>query len=112
MSLLIRWLLNGLALLLTAALLEGIKISGPGAALMAALVLGIINAVIRPLFLLLTLPLNIISLGLFTFVVNGLMLMIAAGLVRGFVVSGIFSAIVGSIVLSLISSLLTALVKD
>lgn len=112
MSLLIRWLLNGLALLLTATFLEGISISGPGAAFMAALVLGIVNAVIRPLFLLLTLPLNIITLGLFTFVVNGLMLMIAAGLVRGFAVSGVFSAIVGSIVLSLISSLLTALVKD
>lgn len=112
MSLLIRWLLNAVALGVTAYLLEGIHVTGFGAALMASLVLGVVNAVIRPLFLLFTLPLNVLTLGLFTFVVNGIMLMLAAAVVSGFDVKNIWAAIVGSIILSLVSALLTALVKD
>lgn len=112
MSLLVRWLFNAIALFATAYLLDGIYVSGPAAALMASLVLGIANAVIRPLFLLLTLPINLLTLGLFTFVVNGIMLKLAAALVGGFYVQGFFTAIIGSIVLSIISYLLSALVKD
>ncbi len=112
MKLLIRWLFNGIALVFTAYLLEGIEISGFGAALVAALVLGIVNAIIRPVFLLLTLPLNLLTLGLFTFVVNGIMLMLAAAVVSGFEIDGFFSALLGSVILSLTSSLLTSLVKD
>lgn len=111
MSLLVRWFLNSVALIFTAYLLEGIYLNGFGAALMASLVLGIINALIRPLFLLFTLPLNLLTLGLFTFVVNGIMLMLTASLVAGFEVRGFLTAILGSIILSLASSLLTALVK-
>lgn len=112
MSLLLRWLLNAVALIATAYLLDGIYVSGPVAALVASLVLGIANAIIRPLFLLLTLPINLLTLGLFTFVINGIMLKLAAALVGGFYVQGLFTAVLGSIVLSIISYLLSALVKD
>ncbi|MCR4441635.1 MAG: phage holin family protein [Peptococcaceae bacterium] len=112
MNLLIRWLLNTVALGITAYLLEGIKVSGFGAALAAALVLGIVNAVIRPLFIILTLPLNFLTLGLFTFVINGIMLKLAAALVPGFEVRGFLTAVFGSILLSIASFILTSLVKD
>lgn len=112
MNLIVRWLLNAAALGITAYLLEGIAISGFGTALIASLVLGIVNAVIRPVFLLFTLPLNFLTLGLFTFVINGLMLMLAAAVVPGFEIRGFFSAVVGSVMLSLTSFLLTSLVKE
>ena len=112
MALLLRWIFNGVALVFTAYLLDGIQVSGFGAALVASLVLGIVNAIIRPLFLLLTLPLNILTLGLFTFVVNAVMLMLVASVVSGFSVNSFFSALIGSVILSLTSSLLTSLVKD
>lgn len=110
MSLLIRWLINAVALIFVAYILDGIDISGVGAALVASLVLGIVNAIIRPVFLLFTLPLNFLTLGLFTFVINGMMLKMAAAVVAGFEVRGFLPAVLGSIVLSLVSSLLSALV--
>lgn len=112
MNLLIRWLLNAVAIGITAYLLEGIHVSGYFAALVAAVVLGIVNAIIKPIFILLTLPINILTLGLFTFIINGLMLIFAAALVPGFEVRGILSAVAGSIIISLISFLLSSLVKD
>ncbi len=112
MRMLIRWVLNGLALILTAYLLEGIQLSGFGAALVASLVLGIVNAIIRPVLLFFTLPLNLLTLGLLTFIINGIMLKLTASLVSGFEVRGFFTAVLGSILISLASSLLTALVSD
>ncbi len=112
MRLLVRWVLNGLALILTAYLLEGIQLSGFGAALVASLVLGIVNAIIRPVLLFFTLPLNLLTLGLLTFIINGIMLKLTASLVSGFEVKGFFTAVFGSILISLASSLLTALVSD
>lgn len=111
MSLLMRWLVNAAALIFVAYLLDGINISGIGAALLASLVLGIVNAVIRPVFLLLTLPLNFLTLGLFTFVINGIMLKLAASVVAGFEVRGFLTAVLGSIILSLVSSVLSSLVR-
>ncbi len=108
----IRWLLNALALLFTAWLMPGMEIKGFGAALIAALVLGVVNAVIRPLVLFFTLPLNILTLGLFTLVVNALMLLIVKSVVNGFVVSGFWAAFFGSIVLAIVSGLLSAIVLD
>lgn len=108
----IRWLLNALALLLTAWLVPGIGVRGVGAALVAALVLGIINAIIRPVILFFTLPLNVMTLGLFTLVVNALMLLIARSVVDGFIVSGFWAAFFGSIVLTIISGLLSSIVLD
>ena len=112
MHLLIRWLINAAALVFTAYLLEGIDVGGFGAALLASLVLGIVNAIIRPVFLLFTLPLNLLTLGLFTFVINGIMLKLTAAVVGGFEVRGILPAIVGSIILSLVSFLLSSLVRE
>lgn len=110
-GLVIRWLVNALALLLTSYIVKGITVQGLGSALIAAAVLGIVNAVIRPLFLLFTLPLNILTLGLLTFIINGVMLLLVSGMVPGFEVRGLWSAVLGSIVLSLISAALSSLVR-
>lgn len=107
-----RWLINAGTLLGLAYLLHGIVVGGVVPALVAAAVLGIVNAFIRPLLLVLTLPLNIITLGLFTFVINGLMLWLVSALVPGFSVNGLLTAIIGSLLLSIISGILTKLVKD
>lgn len=112
LSLLVRWLLNSVALIITAYLLDGIYVSGLGAALVASLVLGIVNAVIRPIFWLLTLPVNIFTLGLFTFILNGIMLKLAASVVGGFSINGIIPAVIGSILLSITSYLFTILIGD
>lgn len=111
-GLLIRWLILTLSILAAAYLLPGIAVSGFFSAFLAAAALGILNAFFRPLLLLLTLPLNILTLGLFTFVVNALMLMMASGIIGGFYVQGFWSAVFGSLVVSLVSWLLTSLVSD
>ncbi len=108
----IRWVLNAVALLITAWILPGISVNSFGAALVAALVLGIVNAIVRPVVVLFTLPLNILTLGLFTLVINALMLMIVNSVVKGFVISGFWSAFFGSIILTVISGLLSAAVLD
>lgn len=108
----LRWFLNALALLFTAWLIPGLEVNGILAALVAALVLGIVNAVIRPLVLFFTLPLNILTLGLFTLVINAMMLLIVNAVVEGFKVSGFVAAFFGSIILTLVSGLLSAIVLD
>ena len=111
-GLVIRWLLNAASLLITAWLIPGMEIRGIGAALIAALILGIVNAIIRPLVLFFTLPLNILTLGLFTLVINAVMLLIVKSVVNGFVITGFWPAFFGSIVLTIISGILSALVLD
>jgi putative membrane protein len=106
-----RWVVNALALFVTAHLVRGIHIDGLWAGAVAALVLGVVNAVIRPVLLFLALPLNILTLGLFTFVVNALMLLLVAAVVRGFHVDGFRTALVGSVALSVISAALSHLVR-
>ncbi len=108
----IRWLTLTLAILLAAYLLDGIRISGFGAALAAAAMLGILNAFFRPIALILTLPINILTLGLFTFVINAVMLKMASGVVGGFEVAGFWSAVFGSLVISLVSWLLSTFIGD
>ncbi len=108
--LLIVWLINALALLAVSYLIPSVQVAGFGAALVAALVLGLVNAVIRPLLILLTLPVTILTLGLFIFVINGLLFLAVANLLEGFEVAGLWPAIVGAIVYSVISWLLSALV--
>ena len=82
MSFLLQWLVSGLAIIITAYLLPGVKLTGFFAALVTALILGLINAFIRPVLILLTLPLNILTLGLFTLVINALLIMLAAAIVQ------------------------------
>lgn len=101
---------NFLAILLTSYLLRDIVIAGPVAALVAALLLGIINAVIRPFFVLLSLPLTVLTLGLFTFVINALMLKLTAALLPGFAIYGFWTAILGAILISIFSSLISSLI--
>ena len=105
MQLLLRWLLNALALIAIANLIPGIHIDTFYHALIAALVLGLANAIIRPLLLVLTLPINILTLGIFTFVINALMILLAATIVKGFVVSGFAPAFLAAIVLWVIGML-------
>ena len=111
-GMLIRWLTTTAAIVATAYLLDGIQVSGFFSAVFAAAVLGILNAVLRPLALLLTLPINILSLGLFTFIINALMLKIASGIIPGFGVYGFWTAIFGSLLISFISWLLNSFVSE
>lgn len=110
MKLILNWLVNAAALYITARLLPGITIAGTGALLLAALVIGLVNALIRPVLLVLTLPITVLTLGLFYFVLNGLLLYLAAALTPGFVLSGLLTAIIGAVVLSLVATLLHLLV--
>ena len=108
--LIVKILLNAAALLVTANLIDGIYIDGYGSVLIAAIVLGIVNAIIRPVLTLLTLPLHVLTLGLFTFVINALMLKTVAVVVSGFDVVGFWPAFVGATVLSVVSTVLNWLV--
>jgi putative membrane protein len=109
-KLLVVWLINTLALILVAYLLPGVSIASFASALVAALVLGLVNTVIRPLLILLTLPVTVLTLGLFIFVINGLLFWFVGSFIQGFVVAGFWWGVLGAIVYSVISWLLTALV--
>jgi len=108
--LLLHWVLSAVAVWIVANLGLGISVSGPKAALIAAAVIGLINATVGLLLKIVTFPLTILTLGLFWFVINALMLELAAFLVPGFQVRGFFAAFVGAILLSVVSSILQWLV--
>lgn len=101
MKLIVRWLLLAAALLLVAHLYPGVSVSNFGVALIAAFVLGLLNTLVRPLLVLLTLPVTLITLGLFLFVINAVMFWAAAYLLIGFNVSGFTAALIGSLLYSL-----------
>lgn len=101
--LIIRWILLALTLVFVAWLLPGIHLMSFSSALWAALVIGIINVFIRPILMIITVPINIITLGLFTFILNALLLMLVAHVVSGFIIDGFFSALIGSILISIVS---------
>jgi putative membrane protein len=103
MKLIIRWLLLAAALLLVAYLYPGVSVASYGAAMVAALVLGLLNTLVRPLLVLLTLPVTVVTLGLFLFVINALMFWSAAGVLSGFNVTGFGAALIGSVIYSLCS---------
>jgi len=107
----LRWIANAIGLVVVAKLLPGIQLTGAWAVIVAALVLGIVNAIIRPVLLLISLPLNLVTLGLFTFVVNALMLELTAAVVPGFAVHGFWTAVVASLLLAVISSIVTHLAR-
>jgi putative membrane protein len=108
-QLLLVWLINAVALIAVAYLMPGVSVASFTTALVAALVLGLVNAVIRPLLVLLTLPVTIITLGLFIFVLNGLLFWFVGSFIQGFVVAGFWPGVFGAIVFSLISWFLSAL---
>ena len=111
-GLVIRWLVLAAAIMAASYLLEGIEVKGFFPALGAAAMLGILNAFFRPILLILTLPINILSLGLFTFIINALMLKMASGVIPGFDVRGFWTALLGALIITLISWLLNAFISE
>jgi putative membrane protein len=106
---LLHWLLSGVALLVVSAILPGIQVSGFGAALIAALVIGLVSATIGLLLKLVLLPFIILSLGVVYFLINGLMLKLASEFVPGFRVNGCLTAVFGSILLTIVDYILNRL---
>lgn len=113
MGILIVWLINTVALLVLPYLMTSIRITGFWTALIAALVLGLVNALIRPILVVLTLPVTLLTLGLFIFVINGLLFWLVSRMVDGFYVSGFWAAMGGALLYSIISwALSTLLLKN
>jgi len=111
MTLLLVWILNAVALLAVAYLLPGITVASFGSALWAALILGLVNMLVKPVLILLTLPITIVTLGLFLFVINALLFWFVGSMLTGFKVNGFWWAVIGAIVYSLISGFLTNLIS-
>ena len=109
LKLIAAWIVNALALLALPYVVPSIQIAGFGTALLVAVVLGLINTLLRPLLILLTLPATLLTLGLFIFVINALLFQLAGYLVDGFNVGGFWPALLGSLAYSLISWLLSAI---
>lgn len=107
-ELLLIWMLNALALLAVANFVPGIHVDGFGSALIAAFFLGLVNTLIRPLLLLLTLPVTMITLGLFIFVINGLLFWFVGSVLRGFIVDGFWHGVLGAVLYSIFCWALTA----
>ena len=105
-----KWLILTLSIMGASYIIDGIKVKGFFSAFFAAAILGILNIFFKPILLLLTLPVNILTLGLFTFVINAILLMMVSGVIKGFVVSGFWSAVFGSIVISIISWVLNEII--
>jgi putative membrane protein len=103
--LLFKWLASAVAILIAGLLIPGVKVAGAWSALILALVLGLLNISVKPLLILLTLPINILTLGLFTFVINALIIMLASSIVKGFEIGSFFNALLFSIVLAIIGAL-------
>lgn len=112
MGFLIRLCLNALALLIVSTVIPGIEVRGVLAALSAAFFLGLVNAVVRPILLILTLPLTIVTLGLFIPVINAFLLKLVSLMIQGFEVHGFWSAVFGALLLSLVSGLLSLFIND
>lgn len=112
MRLLLIWFLNALALLTVAYVLPGIIVDGFTAALVAALILGLINTLLRPLLILLTLPVTVITFGLFILVINGLLFWFAGSVLKGFEVSGLGTGVLGALLYSIFSSVLAMIFFD
>ena len=106
----IKWLILTAAIMMASYLIDGIRVSGFLCAFFTAAILGILNVFFRPVLLILTLPINILSLGLFTFVINALLLKMASGVISGFEVYGFWSAIFGSLVISIVNWVLSSFV--
>lgn len=109
---LLTWLLAALSLMITAYFVPGFEVEGLVAAAIAAVILGLVNAIVRPILIFLTLPLTLVTLGLFLFVVNAIAIWVAGSISPGFDVESFGAAFIGSIVLTIVSSVLNWLVKE
>ncbi|MGD9576641.1 MAG: phage holin family protein [Syntrophorhabdus sp.] len=110
MALIIKWLIMTASVMIAAYVIPGITVRSFFSALWVALFLGIVNMLLRPFLLLITLPINILTLGLFTFVINGVIILLASSIVKGFQVSGFWIAVLFSIMLSIINYLMNLLI--
>jgi putative membrane protein len=110
-GILIRWLILTAAIIVASYLLDGIQVKGFFNAFFAAAILGILNAFFRPILIILTLPINILTLGLFTFIINALLLKMASGVISGFDVRGFWTAVFGSIIISVVSWALNSFIS-
>lgn len=111
MKLILRWIINAMALLVVAEIITGFSIDGFYHALIAAFVMGLLNAVIRPLLILITLPVNILTLGLFTFIINAFLLWFMSTFIAGVEISGFWSAVGAAIILWAVSIVTNHLLK-
>lgn len=112
LRLLVHWLLSALALIVTAKLVPGFEVRSLTAALVAAVVIGLLNATVGLLLKIITIPISILTFGLFLLVINGLMILAASAVVRGFHVNGMLPAFWGALVLALLGMLIRALIRD
>lgn len=112
MAILLNLLVSSIAVFVTAYILPGIKVNDFFTAIVVAIVLGVINAFLKPVLIILTLPINVLTLGLFTFVINALLIMLTSFLVPGFYVANFWWAILFSLVVSLVSSFLNSLSRN
>ena len=111
MKLIIQWFISASALLLVAYLYSGVTVASFGSAMWAALVIGLLNALLRPVLVVLTIPITIVTLGLFLFVINALMFWAASGLLKGFHVNGFWAALIGSLIYSALRLLIDAVLQ-
>jgi len=112
MMLILRWIVGAVLILIAASVVPGFEVTGLYAALIAALVLGLINAIIRPLVVILTLPVNIMTLGLFTLVINGVMVWLMATMVKGIELGGFLPAVLVALVLWIGNVIMGKLIKE
>ena len=108
MRLIVKWLLSALALLAVTYVYSGVKVSNFTSALIAAAVIGLLNMIVRPVLVVLTLPVTIVTLGLFLFIINALLFWAASGLLQGFNVTGFVAALIGSLIYSLLGLVIEA----
>jgi putative membrane protein len=108
MRLIVKWLLSALALLAVTYVYSGVQVSNFTSALIAAAVIGLLNMIVRPVLVVLTLPVTIVTLGLFLFIINALLFWAASGLLQGFNVTGFVAALIGSLIYSLLGLLIEA----
>lgn len=111
-GLLVKWLILTIAIMFASYMIDGIVVRDFFSAFFAAAILGVLNTILRPVLILLTLPINILTFGLFTFVINAFLLKIVSGVIAGFYVFGFWSAVFGSLVISVVNWVLTSFVND
>lgn len=111
-GLLVKWLILTIAIMFASYMIDGIVVRDFFSAFFAAAILGVLNTILRPVLILLTLPINILTFGLFTFVINAFLLKIVSGVIAGFYVYGFWSAVFGSLVISVVNWVLTSFVND
>ena len=112
MKLLLKWLLSAAALMFVAYLYPGVQVTSLSAALVAALVIGLLNTVLRPILVVLTLPVTVVTLGLFLFVINAFMFWAAAEVLKGFQVAGFGAALVGSLIYSALGMVIDSALRS